>query len=413
MATVPTGKLERELRRLYMRWVHQLPRHQDDMHNYVAKFQRDSIDLIERMGGDIARLGILADFPAPKRLDLSLHIGTIYSDMELAAISAQIGLGLNPRQTAEALVQSGVDKSYRRLERLARTETVRAYWKNSWDSVEGLGLVMLWSAERGPRTCEWCLERDGMVVPSREVRDHPNGRCTLIAELPSKINYKGSVASDGSIYQDPDWTKPASQETRLLQPSEWTDSDLAPIYQAPTTPGINGYEPLRPALERQGYKGPQIVPEDVFDAVETESLYRGLSLRDVPLQDMLNNFHATSDYYIGSGIYGNGWYFSNRHDIAAGYAGWSGVVSEAKLSPTARIFRAGVVDSAEDIMNMPEFAWTKAAKYAGTPVATDPSVAATMMGYDAIFVQESWNGKVSDFTIVLNRSALFMKEGPK
>lgn len=207
MATVPTGKMERELRRLYMRWVHQLPRHQDDLHNYVAKFRRDSMDLIERMGGDIARLGILADFPAPKRLDLSLHVGTIYSDMELAAISAQIGLGLNPRQTAEALVQSGVDKSYRRLERLARTETVRAYWKNSWDSVEDLGLVMLWSAERGPRTCDPCLERDGMVVPSREVRDHPNGRCTLVAELPSRVNYKGSVAPDGSIYNDPDWDK--------------------------------------------------------------------------------------------------------------------------------------------------------------------------------------------------------------
>lgn len=207
MPTIPTGKLERELRRLYMQWVHQLPNHQRDLHDYVAKFQRDSIALIERMGGDVARLGALADFPAPKRLDLSLHVGTIYSDMELAAISAQIGTGLNPTDTARALVRSGVDKSYRRLERLARTETVRAYWKNAWDSIDGLGLVMVWGSEDGPRTCAWCRERDGMVMDSPDLRDHPNGRCTPIPMLPSMVEYKGSVDASGRIYQDPAWSK--------------------------------------------------------------------------------------------------------------------------------------------------------------------------------------------------------------
>ena len=207
MPTIPTGHMERELKRLYLQWVHQLPQNEDNLHNYVEKFRKSSIKLVDKMGGDIARLGVPADFPAPKTLDLSLRTGTIYQDMELAAIQAQIGTGLNPQDTARALQRAGVDKSYRRLERLARTETVSAYWKNSWDSIEGLGLVMVWGAENGPRTCQWCLERDGLVMESSDLRDHPNGRCTPLPTHPSQVEYRGSVRADGQIYQDPAWSK--------------------------------------------------------------------------------------------------------------------------------------------------------------------------------------------------------------
>lgn len=187
MPTIPTGALERELRRLYMRWVAQLPKHAHDLHNYVLRLERESIALIELMGGDIARRGAVGDFPAPRRLDLSPHVGTIYNDIEMAAIQAQIQLGLNPRQTARALQQAGVGKGYARLENLARTETVSAYWKNSWDSVDGLDLVMVWGAEDGSRTCAYCLAKDGLVVEDRNTRDHPQGRCTLIPTLPHLI----------------------------------------------------------------------------------------------------------------------------------------------------------------------------------------------------------------------------------
>lgn len=210
MATVPTGLMERELKRLYMRWVHQLPKHQNDLHNYVQKFRDESLALVNKMGGDISRLGVSADFPAPKELDLSLHVGTIYSDMELAAVRAQIATGLNPLDTARALQQAGVDKSYRRLERVARTETVSAYWKNQWDEVDGLGLVMIWSSESGPRTCDYCTERDGLVVADSKIRDHPNGRCTLAPTHPSQVEYRGTLRPDGTIYKDPKWDKPAN-----------------------------------------------------------------------------------------------------------------------------------------------------------------------------------------------------------
>lgn len=211
MPTIPTGRLERELHRLYMQWVHGLAQNQYRLPEYVAEFRRDSIALIERMGGQVARLGVMADFPAPRELDLSPHIGTIYSDMELAAIKAGISTGLNATDVARALMESGVDSSFHRLNRLARTETVSAYWKNAWDSTEGLGLVMVWGAENGPRTCQWCKDRDGMVMDSPDLRDHPNGRCTPLPTHPSQVEYKGSVRADGQIYQDPSWA------TRALQ----------------------------------------------------------------------------------------------------------------------------------------------------------------------------------------------------
>lgn len=207
MPTVPTGKLERELRRLYMQWVNRLPYNEDRLDAYVAEFKQKTLKLVERMGGDVARLGALADFPAPKELDLSPHIGTIYSDLKQAAIQAGITTGLNATEVARAMMRSGMDSSFYRLNRLARTETVSAYWKNAWDSIEDLDLVMVWGAENGPRTCEWCRERDGLVMDSPNLRDHPNGRCTPLPTHPSQVEYRGSVRADGTIYTDSAWAK--------------------------------------------------------------------------------------------------------------------------------------------------------------------------------------------------------------
>ena len=207
MPTIPTGRMELELRRLYVRWLSRLS-DETNMDKAVDRFEKQSTDLIEKMGGRTAMLGALADFPAPKRLDLSPHIGTIYSDMKQAAIQAGIQAGLNASDVARAMFRNGMDKSYHRLNRLARTETVSAYWKNAWDSIADLpDIVMVWGAESGPRTCQWCLERDGMVMESSALRDHPNGRCTPIPTLRSTVEYKGSVDAGGRIYQDPAWTK--------------------------------------------------------------------------------------------------------------------------------------------------------------------------------------------------------------
>lgn len=187
MATVPTSSMETELRKLYLRWVSGLPSNEDSLNDYIEDFRRESTRLINSRGGQIARLGVSQGFPAPRELALDDAISRIISDMKESAIRAGIATGLNARDISKAMLKAGFDGSYNELERLARTEVVHAYWANQWREAEDLDLVMLWGAEQGPRTCSWCIAKDGLLVEDRTLRDHPNGRCTLIPTLPSRI----------------------------------------------------------------------------------------------------------------------------------------------------------------------------------------------------------------------------------
>lgn len=227
MPTVPTGAMERELRKMYLRWIRGLDPESDNINREIDDFQRRSQDLIERMGGQAASLGALAGFPVPKRLELSPVAGVIYDNMKQAAIQAGIMSGISSLEAARQMFDAGMDKSYKRLERLARTETTNAYWKNSWDSVADLpALVMVWGSEEGPRTCDYCLSREGLVVEDKSIRDHPNGRCTLIPTLRSQVKYRGTLQPDGSVDQDPRWTK-KTEHTVSNAPTQLSGEDAA------------------------------------------------------------------------------------------------------------------------------------------------------------------------------------------
>lgn len=203
MGTVPTGRMERELRALYLRWLSGLPQEQD-MAAYVELFEQQSRELIGRLGGRAAALGALGDFPASKYLNLSPVAGVVYSEMQQAVIQAGLIAGLSSAETARQLLDLGLDKSFNRLKRLARTETTNAYWQATFTSTANLpAIVLLWSSEEGPRTCKWCLERDGLVVEDSNIRDHPNGRCTLVPTTRSQFTYRGTLRADGSIFMDP------------------------------------------------------------------------------------------------------------------------------------------------------------------------------------------------------------------
>jgi hypothetical protein len=198
MGQVPTGTMERELRKLYLQWVAGLPAQVDNVAPYLDDFERRSRLLIARYGGQVASLGALAGFPVPKVLELSPRAGVIYDDMKQAAVKAGITAGLNSREAARALFNAGVDKGYKQLERLARTETVSAYWKNTFDSTADLDdIILIWSAEKGPKTCQWCLDQDGKIVEDESIRDHPNGRCTLAPTHRSRVA-KGTATVDDS-----------------------------------------------------------------------------------------------------------------------------------------------------------------------------------------------------------------------
>jgi hypothetical protein len=214
MATVPTNRLERELRALYLRWLAGIEG-QQDIAAYVQEFSVASEQLIADLGGQVAARGSFwgaTDFPVPKTLNLSPVVNVVYNEMIQGAIQASIAAGLNPTSAARAMFRAGLDKSFNKLNRLARTETVSAYWKNQWDSTEGLpDIIMLWGSEESKRTCDYCLARDGLVVEDQRIRDHPNGRCTLVPTHRDGFRYKGTLQADGSVTMDPKWGRPRAK----------------------------------------------------------------------------------------------------------------------------------------------------------------------------------------------------------
>lgn len=202
MGTVPTSKLESKLESYYRKWVLGLSNiTEDDLPAYLEQFKVQSSRIINLYGGQAVRAAAMAGFPAPKVIDLSLKADHIYEAMQLTAIQAGIGTGLNPREIARAMFNAGMDSHYYSLERLARTEVTNAYWQHQWDQVEDLDLVMVWSAEESARTCPWCLSRDGLVVKDKTIRDHPNGRCTLLPTLPEDVPLRNTKG------RNPDWTR--------------------------------------------------------------------------------------------------------------------------------------------------------------------------------------------------------------
>lgn len=229
MGTVPTNKLERELRKLYLRWLAGMPTDPSALKGYIDKFELESRALIAKLGGQTASLGALAGFPVPKVLELSPVADKVYNKMQQAAIKSGIVAGLQSTDVARQMLNAGLGSSIKELNRLARTETVSAYWQNQWDSVAEMDddLVMLWGAEISDKTCDYCIERDGLVVEDPSIRDHPNGRCTLVPTLRSRVDYKGTLMPDGSIVQDPEWTgkrrvrEPAAKGDNLSNTSEF------------------------------------------------------------------------------------------------------------------------------------------------------------------------------------------------
>lgn len=228
---IPTNQMEIELRKLYLVWLGGLSNHENDTADYISLFEKKSRALITKMGGHTAESGsALASFPVPKVLELSPRADVVYDAMQQAAIKASIAAGLNSTDAARQILHAGLGKSFNQLNRLARTETVSAYWKNAFDSVADLpDIVMIWGAENGPRTCDYCRSRDGLVIEDGNLRDHPNGRCTPIPTLLKNLKYIGTIDADGGVSFDPKYGKPTGKTTPLPDDSQPTEEQLDPL----------------------------------------------------------------------------------------------------------------------------------------------------------------------------------------
>lgn len=83
-----------------------------------------------------------------------------------------------------------------KAERLARTTINHSYQNATIQSTQDNPFIegIRWeSAMQHGRTCEECMDRDGVVYPKDEVPlDHPNGMCTMIPEIPKSLAEIGS-----------------------------------------------------------------------------------------------------------------------------------------------------------------------------------------------------------------------------
>ena len=191
MSGVSTARLERKLRALYLRWVRSLPGSTDPAAS-LQQFLRQARGIIMRYGGVVAFGGTRAGFPEPVAMPLDASWAHVVDALKEAVLRGGWAVGAHAREIARRLRDAGIDQAYHKLERFARTETVRAHWQRQWADAEGLDdIVMVWGAERGSRTCPWCLAKDGLVVKDKTVRDHPNGRCTLVPTLKDKVPLRG------------------------------------------------------------------------------------------------------------------------------------------------------------------------------------------------------------------------------
>ena len=191
MSGASTARLERKLRALYLRWVRSLPGSADPAVS-LQGFLKQAWSTILRYGGVTAFGGTAAGFPEPTDMPLDATWKHVVDAFTEAVLRGGWAVGVHSREIARRLRDAGIDRAYHKLERFARTETVWAHWQRQWADAEGLDdIVMVWGAERGPRTCPWCLAKDGLVVKDKTIRDHPNGRCTLIPTLKNKVPLRG------------------------------------------------------------------------------------------------------------------------------------------------------------------------------------------------------------------------------
>lgn len=92
-------------------------------------------------------------------------------------------MGINPRETAQRIIENGLSNSLQHTLLVARDQQVRAWRQASLEQYKSSGLVEGYTrlAAKNARTCAACLALDGQFytldVPFSE---HPQGRCTPV-----------------------------------------------------------------------------------------------------------------------------------------------------------------------------------------------------------------------------------------
>lgn len=136
---------------------------------------------------------------------------------------AAVATSQNPRVTA-SLIREDLGGDLTRAQRIARTETFRAYRESSRRSYaanEQLYTGWVWVAALQARTCAACLAMHGTLHPFTEtLNGHVNCRCTMLPRRKSlaELGYPGIPDSRLELETGPEWfaRQPVEMQARIL-----------------------------------------------------------------------------------------------------------------------------------------------------------------------------------------------------
>ena len=188
---------------------------------------------------------------------------------------------------------------------------------------------------------------------------------------------------------------------------------------------------LKKVLDEQGFNGKPVVvsPEDYQKAIDSGAvpLHRGVA-GDTPKQvdEFVSQLLDGDTPYIGRGMFGDGTYFTDKPATALKFAKEDrvgnpinfGKTIEAALNPQARII--DLEDIRKQFQNTTTMTQAQKDLYFSYPqdFYEDASMWAASQGYDAIRITNpvvNWqtqNELPDVYTIILNRTALIIKEMP-
>lgn len=215
------------------------------------------------------------------------------------------------------------------------------------------------------------------------------------------------------------------QPARRSAADDWTGGDfLDELRERQKRWNVaGGADPsLAAAWRQQGFDAkPTVVSAEEFDALpaDHERMYRGITSSDPgQAQRWAEDYRSGDDPFPGWGIYGNGTYAATDRTTAEWYARSDGpraladgAVLNMALQPNAKIFdyndavsQRAVAEWLDELKAKAPATWDA--------VGSDIGVAVSMMGYDAIRVDNPPAATSPRYYVIMNRSALIISGGP-
>lgn len=346
-----------------------------------------------------------------------------------------------------------------RTRTIARTEIIDASMSGrylGWEAGVTAGYisndsVKEWIAE--PDACPICRELDGKLIgwnqewefpegvsagsTNRMPPAHPNCRCSVVILPPDYAENVFTPQSGGEMPEE------ASEFLKHLtgqhdQASHgrkgpikagfqnWNSQVSKLIESAEQIDSIRGNALQTVFIEAAGFNGkPQLLSQEEFDAIESESLYRG-----VTDPAFLEDYKESLVQYAGVGAFGNGTYSTNVKDSTIYYTGAESKAEiatrtmEMKLMPDANVvsfdnplavqayaknltqdFIEQYKASGKNPQEVQEVQWS-------FDNAGDWTNIAIMQGIDAIRFEAYNNPQRGEyFTVILNRGKVAINNG--